>query len=73
MHDGIELERRGVPTAVVVTTPFVGAGRAMADLDGRPDYRFSVIRHPSAELHGEELVTVARGAASDMEAILLGR
>ena len=55
MHDGIELERRGIPTAVIVTAPFVATGRAMADLDGRPDYRFSVIRHPSAELRGDDL------------------
>lgn len=73
MHDGIELERRGIPTAVIVTTPFVATGRAMAELDGRADYRFAVIRHPSAELRGEELVAVSRAVAADLEAILLGR
>ena len=73
MHDGIELERRGIPTAVIVTTPFVATGRAMAELDGRPDYRFSIIRHPSAELRGDALIAEAKGAAADIEAILLGR
>ena len=72
MHDGIELERSGLPTAVVVTEPFVATAQAMAGLDGVPDYRFAVVGHPTAALAGDELRAVARTAAAQCEAILLG-
>jgi hypothetical protein len=73
VHDGIQLERNGVVSGVIVTEPFVGAGRAMAALDGAPDYDFVVVPHPSAELHGDTLRAVASRAAAELEAILLGR
>ena len=53
MHDGIQLEQRGIASGVVVTEPFVGAARAMAALDGVPGYRFATVGHPTAELSGQ--------------------
>ena len=73
MHDGIQLERRGVPTGVILTEPFVGAGRAMASLDGRADYTFVSLPHPTAELRGDEVVASAKTVAPKLLAILLGR
>ena len=70
MHDGIQLERRGVVSGVVVTEPF-GAARAMASLDGVPDFGFVTVGHPTAELAGQRLVDVARAAAIELEVILL--
>ena len=72
MHDGIELERRGITTAVVVTEPFIATGHAMAALDGAPGYRFAVVGHPTAALDGPELKAAARLAAEQCERILLG-
>ena len=65
MHDGIQLERRGVVTGVVITEPFVAAAKAMARIDGLPDYGVAVVAHPTADLDGEQLIEVARerGAA----------
>lgn len=55
MLDGLKLERIGIPTAAIVTAPFVATGRAMADGWGVEDYRFLVTEHPIANLTDVEL------------------
>ncbi len=55
MLDGLKLERIGIPTAAIVTAPFVATGRAMADSWGVKDYRFLVTEHPTANLTDAEL------------------
>lgn len=72
MHDGITLERRGLPTAVIVTAPFVGAARAMARLDGDPDYPFAVVAHPVGDLTRDALRAMAAEVVDDVERLLLG-
>jgi hypothetical protein len=42
----INLERRGIPTVMVVSKPFESIGRRMAAMDGIPDYPFVVVPHP---------------------------
>jgi len=37
-----------VPTAVLLTEPFVGSGQMMAASHGCPDFPFAVIPHPIA-------------------------
>jgi hypothetical protein len=70
VHDGIEIERRGVPAAVIVTQPFVGAASAMAALDGLPDYPFAVVPHPTADLNTDGVAMVAAAALSQVLAIV---
>jgi hypothetical protein len=53
--DGIVIEKLGVPTAVVVTEPFISSGKAMAVSHGIPDYPFVVIPHPIAATETETL------------------
>ena len=48
--DGIALEARGIPTAVICTDAFVTTSRAMAALQGRDDYPFLLTEHPIANL-----------------------
>ena len=55
MLDGLKLEGIGIPTAAIVTAPFVATGRAMADSWGVKDYRFLVTEHPIANLTDAEL------------------
>ena len=55
MLDGLKLERIGIPTAAIVTAPFVATGQAMADSWGVKDYRFLVTEHPIANLTDAEL------------------
>lgn len=70
MHDGLALERRGVPTVVMLTDPFTPAGRAIAALDGDPDYEFLVLPHPTAGLHDDALRAVAARAVEGVERLL---
>ena len=73
MHDGIELEKRGVPTAVICTQPFVSSGKAMSRLLGIPDYPFVVVPHPLGSLTLEALRERAVQAAPQVLRILLTR
>ncbi|HEY8450295.1 MAG TPA: hypothetical protein VIL95_07450 [Bacillota bacterium] len=55
MHDGIELERRGVPTAVVATDLFEPTARGLAELQGVPDFPLVLIPHPLGRCSREAL------------------
>ncbi len=51
----MELEKRGVPTVVVCTDPFINTAKAMAAVCGIPDYQFVIVRHPVGSNTPEEL------------------
>jgi len=72
VHDGVTIERRGVPAAVVITEPFAGAARAMASFDGAPAFRWATMPHPTAELAGAAIEVAAMLVVPVVEAILLG-
>ena len=72
MHDGIEMERLGVPTASIITHVFLNTAKAMTRMMGVPDYEFVVAEHPLSSLTDEECKTRAESIASDVERILLG-
>jgi len=55
VHDGIEIEKRGVPAVVVCTEQFTKTGEAIAQMRGLPGYPFVVIPHPIANLEQKEL------------------
>lgn len=69
--DGIAMERRGIPSAVLVTEPFISTAEAIADLNGAGGYRFAVIPHPVTSLAPEELRLRAGDAAAQIERLLL--
>lgn len=60
VSDGIAFEKRGVPTAAVITEIFEANGRAIAELEGAPEYPFLMIPHPFANLPAEGLDERAR-------------
>jgi hypothetical protein len=70
LHDGIELEQRGVPTAVICTDQFVASAKAQAAICGNPDYPFVVVPHPIGSLTPVELRERARAATSQVVEIL---
>jgi hypothetical protein len=72
LHDGITFERLGIPSAVVITEPFIPAAQVITELDGLPDYGYVAIPHPVTSLSIEQLTERAREAAREVEAILLG-
>ena len=73
MLDGILFERMGVPSASIVTEPFVSTGRAMAEAWGVRDYQFLVMPHPTANLTEEELDQHARDIVPQVVELLLGK
>jgi hypothetical protein len=72
LHDGIELDRRGVPTAVICTEEFVSSVRAQADICGNPIYPFVVVPHPIGSLTQSQLEERAAVAVPQVIAILTG-
>ncbi len=72
MHDGIEMERLGVPTASIITHVFLNTAKAMTRMMGVPDYEFVVAQHPLSSLSDDECRERAESIAADVERILLG-
>ncbi|MBI3965808.1 MAG: hypothetical protein HY329_09250 [Chloroflexi bacterium] len=72
MLDGIELERAGVPTAVILTDVFIATGQAMAETQGAPDYAFAVVEHPISNRDEAGVQQLARQAQEQVEQLLLG-
>jgi hypothetical protein len=69
--DGILLERRGVPSASIVTDVFEITGRAMAEQWGVPYYKFLAMAHPIANLTDAQLDQRARELAPQVVKLLL--
>ena len=55
MHDVIELEKKGIVTAVIVTELFKETAREHARNFGMPKYPIVAIIHPIANLRPEDL------------------
>ncbi len=50
MHDGIEIEKLGIPAVVICTEEFEKTGKAIADMRGLPGYPFVMVPHPLGSL-----------------------
>ncbi len=73
MHDAIAAETRGIPAVAVMTDRFVPSARAVAELNGLPDYPFVVIGHPIANDDAEELRRKAESVVTRIAALLTER
>ena len=62
MQDAINLEKRGIPSSVLVTRPFDSQARSMAVLMGLPNYGYALIDHPMGSLKREEVMGRAEAA-----------
>lgn len=60
MLDGIVLERRGTPAAVVLTDRFEVNGRQMAEIHGAQAFSWAITPHPIANKTDAELEAEAR-------------
>lgn len=72
MHDGIEMEKLGIPTASIVTHVFINTANAMTRMMGVPDFEYIVAQHPLSSLTDEEIKERAAELAPEVERILLG-
>ena len=73
MHDAIELEARGVPTAVIVTSEFVREARAQREALGMTGVVPVVIEHPLSSLTDGEIAARAAAALPQVLAAWQGR
>ncbi len=71
MLDGILFEKHGVPAASLITDVFEATGRAMAQAWGLPNYKFLSVKHPIANLTGDELDQRARDIVPQIVQLLL--
>ena len=62
VHDAVRLERRGIPTAVVGTDPFIDEALEQARVLGMPDLRIVTVGHPVQLLTREQVQELADGA-----------
>ena len=73
MHDALAAESRGIPAVAVMTDRFEPTARAVAELNGLPDYPYVVIAHPIANNSDVELRAKAEAAIGRIIALLTKR
>lgn len=71
MHDGVALEEKGLPTAVVVTDVFLHEAHVQRKALGMDELEPVVITHPLSTLKEEEIEERAQQIIPQMEKILL--
>jgi hypothetical protein len=69
--DGILFEKKGVPSASIITDEFIDTGQAMARSLGLPNYEFLIMPHPIANLTEEERDQQAREITPKVAQLLL--
>ena len=72
MHNATELEKLGIPTAVLCTEPFDNTAKSMAKRRGFPNYRYVLVEHPLSSARSEGIEARARKALPEVIGILLG-
>jgi hypothetical protein len=72
VHDAVRLERRGIPTAVVATEPFLDEAIEQARVLGMPGYQPVLVPHPVQLLDDDELHALADVAFGAVYARLTG-
>jgi hypothetical protein len=72
VHDAVRLERRGIPTAVVGTEPFIDEAIEQARVLGMPDLRIVTVPHPVQLLTREQVEELADRAFDEVVARLVG-
>jgi hypothetical protein len=72
MHDSVNLEAEGRPTAVIVTSEFVIEAKTQRDGLGMAGLATVVIDHPLSSLTEEEIDHRVEQALPQIERILLG-
>jgi len=68
--DAISFEKRGIPAAAVITSPFIPTAEAMARLAGMPGYPYAVAPHPFGSLTPAEVAERAEQLVERIESLL---
>lgn len=71
MHDTVELETRGLPTALIITTEFQLEAQVQRDALGMTALDTVVIEHPLSSLTENEIAQRAAQALPQIKAVWL--
>lgn len=72
MHDGVHLEKVGVPAVTICTDAFIQTSKAMATMWGAPEYPVIFTPHPIAPLDSKRLRARAEEMMGQIVSILTG-
>ena len=64
------MEALGIPSAVLITEPFIPTAKEIARIKGLPDFQFVILKHPLGSLNDDELRERAREAVPQIEKIV---
>jgi hypothetical protein len=70
LHDGITLERQGLPTATIITEVFVNTAQAYTRLMGVPEFPYLVCAHPITNVGADGLDERALALAPQVARLL---
>lgn len=70
MHDGIHLDRAGIPAATLCTDHFVNTSQATAAVWGVPAYPVIYMPHPLSKLSDEGIQAEAQNLAGQIVRVL---
>ena len=71
MHDGIHLDRAGIPAATICTDHFINTSEATATVWGVPEYPVIYMPHPLSALNDDEIQAQAQQLVAQAVNILL--
>lgn len=71
MHDGIHLDRAGIPAATICTDHFVNTSEATATVWGVPEYPVIYMPHPLSALNDDEIQAQAQQLVAQAVNILV--
>jgi hypothetical protein len=71
VHDGIHLDRAGVPAATICTDHFMATAQATATVWGVPDYPVIYMPHPLSTRADDEMQAEAQRLAEQVVHVLL--
>jgi hypothetical protein len=71
VHDGIHLDRAGIPAATICTDHFVSTAQATAAVWGVPDYPVIYMPHPLSTRTDDEIQAAAHQLAAQVVRVLL--
>ncbi len=72
MHDGIHLEKAGIPSATICTDRFIDTASGMAKMWGAENYPTIFTKHPIENLTRDQLRSRMEDLASEVVTILTG-
>ena len=70
MHDGVHVEKAGIPTATICTDAFVETSRSMAAMWGAPNYPVIFTEHPIGSLTAAQLRERAKTLVEQVVSVL---